>query len=51
VIEKCYDALAEWRRVADDVRGRSVPSGHYIPEEVPDVLLAEFETFFGEPRT
>ncbi len=48
VIEKCYDALAEWRRVAYDVRGRSVPSGHYIPEEVPDVLLAEFDSFFGE---
>lgn len=48
VIEKCYDALAEWRRVASDVRGRSVPSGHYIPEEVPDLVAGEFETFFSE---
>lgn len=48
VIEKCYDALAEWRRVAADVRGKSLPSGHYLPEEVPDLVADEFETFFSE---
>lgn len=48
VIERCFDAMAEWRRVAADVRGRTVPSGHYIPEEVPDLVVAEFESFFTE---
>ncbi|MBK7658129.1 MAG: alpha/beta hydrolase [Betaproteobacteria bacterium] len=48
VIEKCYDALAEWRRVATHVRGKSLPSGHYLPEEVPDLVADEFETFFSE---
>lgn len=40
VIEKCFKPLADWQRVAIDVRGGSLPSGHYIPEEAPDALLA-----------
>ena len=46
VIERCFDALAEWRRVARDVSGRALPCGHYIPEEQPDLLLAEMLAFF-----
>jgi haloacetate dehalogenase len=46
VVERCFDALDEWRRVADDVRGRALPSGHYIPEEVPELLILELEKFF-----
>jgi haloacetate dehalogenase len=34
--------------VADDVRGRALPSGHYIPEEVPELLIQELEKFLGE---
>ena len=45
VIERCFKPLEEWRRAADDVRGHAVPSGHYIPEEIPEVLLAEFADF------
>jgi haloacetate dehalogenase len=48
VIEQCFKPLDEWRRVARDVSGRTVPSGHYIPEEVPDELLAEILAFFKE---
>lgn len=40
IIERCFDPLAEWRKVARDVQGRSLPCGHYIPEEAPDDLLA-----------
>ena len=47
VIEKCFAPLDEWRRVADDVRGRSLPAGHYLPEEVPDLVAQELEAFFG----
>ncbi len=40
VIGKCFDPLAEWNRVALNVRGCATPCGHYIPEEAPDALLA-----------
>lgn len=39
VVEKCFEPLEEWRRVAEDVRGGTVPCGHYIPEEAPEALL------------
>jgi haloacetate dehalogenase len=47
VIEKCFNALDEWRHVAVDVRGHSVPAGHYLPEEVPDLVAQELEKFFA----
>jgi haloacetate dehalogenase len=40
IIARCFDALAEWRRVARDVRGGPLPCGHYVPEEAPEALLA-----------
>ena len=40
VIEKCFKPLVDWQRVAINVRGGSVPCGHYIPEEAPEALLA-----------
>jgi haloacetate dehalogenase len=48
IVGRCFKPLDEWRRVADDVRGHGVPSGHYIPEEVPEILAAELEEFFAE---
>jgi haloacetate dehalogenase len=39
--------LAVWRDWADDVRGRPLPCGHYVPEEAPDETYAEFRTFFA----
>lgn len=39
VVHRCFDPLAEWRRVASDVRGQPLPCGHYIAEEAPDALL------------
>ena len=46
VVEKCFRTMDEWRRVADDVRGRALPAGHYLPEEVPDLVADELEAFF-----
>ncbi|QGZ60391.1 alpha/beta fold hydrolase [Paraburkholderia acidisoli] len=46
VIERCFDPLAEWRKVARDVSGRALPCGHYIPEEASDVLVEEMLAFF-----
>ena len=46
VVHQCFRPLDEWRRVADDVRGEALPAGHYIPEEVPDLLVHHLEKFF-----
>jgi haloacetate dehalogenase len=53
VIERCFRPMDEWRRVADDVAGRALPAGHYLPEEVPDLVVAELERFLHaqEART
>jgi len=47
VIELCYDPLAEWRKVSDGVvSGEAVESGHYVAEEVPDVVVKQALDFF-----
>ena len=47
-LEGHYDVLEVWRGWADDVDGRAIDSGHYIPEEAPEETLAEMRSFFGE---
>jgi haloacetate dehalogenase len=47
VIERCFDALGEWRKVARDVSGRSLACGHYIPEEASEALVTEMLAFFA----
>ena len=47
IVERCFDPLAEWRQVATEVRGRALPCGHYIPEEVPELLVAELLEYFA----
>ena len=47
VVERCFRPLDEWRRVADDVRGQALPAGHYLPEEVPELVSQELERFFA----
>lgn len=47
VVHRLFDPLAEWRAVADDVRGRPLPCGHYLAEEAPDSTLAELEAFLA----
>lgn len=39
--------LASWGDWADDVRGRSLDCGHYLPEEAPDETYAELRAFFA----
>jgi haloacetate dehalogenase len=51
VIEKCFDAVEEWKAVAEEgveVSGTSVESGHYIPEQAPEVVLENIKQFFVE---
>ena len=41
VVQRCFDPLALWRGVADNVRGQALPCGHYIAEEAPAALLEQ----------
>ncbi|MGO3055492.1 alpha/beta fold hydrolase [Halomonas sp. AOP43-A1-21] len=44
-IEANFDALSEWHKVATQVEGKALPCGHYIAEEIPEVLLDEALAF------
>lgn len=46
-IEQCFSALAEWEKIALNVKGYALPSGHYIAEEVPEMLIDEALAFFS----
>jgi haloacetate dehalogenase len=46
-----YRPLDIWRQYcAAEVTGGPVESGHYLAEEAPDEVLAQFLAFFGEDR-
>jgi len=47
IVERCFDPLANWREVAGEVSGRALPCGHYIPEEVPELLVEALLAFFA----
>lgn len=40
-VGQCFDVLGLWRERAKDVSGQSLPCGHYIAEEAPELLLAQ----------
>ena len=48
VVHRCFDPLALWRPVAQDVRGEALPCGHYIPEEAPMLLLERVLPFLAD---
>ncbi|MES2941442.1 MAG: alpha/beta hydrolase [Pseudomonadota bacterium] len=48
-VGKCFDVMALWRERAADVSGCSLPCGHYIAEEAPELLLGEALNFFKAP--
>lgn len=41
VVGRMFDCLADWQAVAEDVRGRALDCGHFLPEERPRETLAE----------
>jgi len=47
IVGRLFDPLALWRGVADDVTGRSVDCGHYLPEEVPEEIEREIREFLA----
>jgi haloacetate dehalogenase len=46
-VGRCFVPLEEWQQVAEDVRGEALPCGHYIAEEVPELLLEKVLGFFA----
>ena len=48
VIEAQFDCLALWRRRAETVSGEALPGGHYLAEELPDLVAERLVRFFSE---
>lgn len=46
LVNACFSPLNDWRKVAANVSGKTLNSGHYIPEEAPEELLADALAFF-----
>ena len=42
-----YEPLSVWREYAGDVRGEALPTGHFLPEEAPDLVTAALRDFLG----
>jgi haloacetate dehalogenase len=42
---RLYDVLGIWRERATSVSGRSIPAGHNLQEDAPDVVAAELRAF------
>lgn len=47
-VGRAYQPLEVWASYAPDVRGRSLPTGHFLPEEAPEQTLAELRAFLAE---
>jgi haloacetate dehalogenase len=47
VVHTCFEPLTEWQRVASNAQGEPLACGHYIAEEVPELLLARISPFLS----
>jgi haloacetate dehalogenase len=47
-VGRTQDVLGVWRDYATDVRGQSLPCGHYLPEELPDETYAVLRDYLLE---
>ena len=48
VVHRLFTPVADWRaKASGPVSGHAVPSGHYIAEEIPDLLVNEIMSFFA----
>ena len=46
LVHKCFQPIEDWKAVAENVSGKTVPCGHYIPEELPKELIHDVQQFF-----
>ena len=42
-----YEPLGVWQQYAPDVRGAALPTGHFLPEEAPGLVIAALRDFLG----
>jgi haloacetate dehalogenase len=45
-VHRTYDLLSVWRERAENVQGRALESGHFLPEETPDEVSDQLLKFF-----
>ena len=45
LMHRKYDVVAVWRDYVEQVNGKALPCGHFLPEEAPAETLAELRTF------
>ncbi|KRQ15645.1 hydrolase [Bradyrhizobium manausense] len=46
VVGSTYDVRQTWREKAVDISGESLPCGHYLPEEAPELVIEKLRNFF-----
>jgi haloacetate dehalogenase len=46
-MNRLYKVLETWQERAANVTGKSLPSGHFLPEEAPDETYAELQAFLS----
>ena len=45
-----YNVICEWKAVAADVQGHSVPGGHFLAEEAPNETAEALINFFSKVK-
>ncbi|MDQ3892774.1 MAG: alpha/beta hydrolase [Actinomycetota bacterium] len=48
VVERLYEVLEVWSEYAGNVRGRTLPCGHYLAEERPEEMVGELVSFLED---
>ena len=47
LVNQCFTPIADWQAVSyGEVTGRALACGHYIPEELPELVIQEAKAFF-----
>jgi haloacetate dehalogenase len=46
-VNRTYDVLNVWRERSTQVQGKALDCGHFLPEEVPEAVIAELLAFFN----
>jgi haloacetate dehalogenase len=46
-MHRLHDVLSTWRERAVQASGKAMPSGHYLPEEIPEETLQELLAFLS----
>jgi haloacetate dehalogenase len=48
VVHRFFDPITDWKSVASDVRGKSLPCGHFLAEEAPEETYVELLNFLRD---